>query len=78
MLLNVSDHLIKKMVKAKNLNGLPRNLAFSHLSTLGYYDGGYMADWINYIAIVKILLIYLPQLKIYISFYLFVFLIDSL
>lgn len=38
------------MAKAKNLNGLPGNLAFSYLSTLGYYDGGYMADWINYIA----------------------------
>jgi hypothetical protein len=22
----------------------------SYLSTLGYYDGGYMTDWINYIA----------------------------
>ena len=38
------------MAKAKNLNGLPGNLAQSYLSTLGYYDGGYMADWINYIA----------------------------
>ena len=38
------------MAKAKNLNGLPGNLAFSYLSTLGYYDGGYMADWINYVA----------------------------
>lgn len=38
------------MAKAKNLNGLPGNLAFSYLSTLGYYDGGYMAVWINYVA----------------------------
>ena len=38
------------MAKAKNLNGLPGNLAQSYLSTLGYYDGGYMADWINFIA----------------------------
>jgi hypothetical protein len=38
------------MAKAKNLNGLPSNLAQSYLSTLGYYDGGYMADWINFIA----------------------------
>jgi hypothetical protein len=38
------------MAKAKNLNGLPGNLAYSYLSTLGYYDGGYMADWLNYIA----------------------------
>lgn len=38
------------MAKTKNLNGLPNNLAKSYLSTLGYYDGGYMADWINYIA----------------------------
>jgi hypothetical protein len=38
------------MAKAKNLNGIPGNLAYSYLSTLGYYDGGYMADWINYIA----------------------------
>ena len=22
----------------------------SYLSTFGYYDGGYMADWLNYIA----------------------------
>ncbi|MGO4822602.1 MULTISPECIES: hypothetical protein [unclassified Flavobacterium] len=38
------------MAKAKNLNGLPGNLALSYLSTLGYYDGGYVADWLNYIA----------------------------
>jgi hypothetical protein len=38
------------MAKARNLNGIPGNLAYSYLSTLGYYDGGYMADWINYIA----------------------------
>ena len=39
-----------KMAKAKNLNGLPANLAQSYLSTLGYFNGGYMADWINFIA----------------------------
>lgn len=40
----------KSMTKTKNLNGIPGNLALSYLSTLGYYDGGYMADWINFIA----------------------------
>ena len=38
------------MGKSRNLNGIPGNLALSYLSTLGYYDGGYMADWLNYIA----------------------------
>jgi hypothetical protein len=38
------------MGKTRNLNGIPGNLALSYLSTLGYYDGGYMADWLNYIA----------------------------
>ena len=38
------------MPKTKNLNGLPSNLASSYLSTFGYYNGGYMADWINFIA----------------------------
>lgn len=38
------------MGKARNLNGTPGNLALSYLSTLGYYDGGYMADWLNFIA----------------------------
>lgn len=38
------------MGKTKNLNGIPGNLALSYLSTLGYYDGGYMADWLNFIA----------------------------
>ena len=38
------------MPRKRNLNGIPGNLAQSYLSTLGYYDGGYMADWINYIA----------------------------
>ena len=38
------------MGKRRNLNGLPGNIALSYLSTLGYYCGGYMADWINYIA----------------------------
>ena len=38
------------MGKTRNLNGIPGNLVLSYLSTLGYYDGGYMADWLNYIA----------------------------
>jgi hypothetical protein len=38
------------MGKTRNLNGIPGNLAMSYLSTLGYYEGGYMADWLNYIA----------------------------
>ena len=38
------------MPKKKNLNGIPGNLALSYLSTLGYYDGGYMADWLNFVA----------------------------
>ena len=38
------------MGKTRNLNGIPGNLASSYLSSTGYYDGGYMADWLNYIA----------------------------
>ena len=38
------------MGKKRNLNGIPGNLALSYLSTHGYYDGGYMADWLNLIA----------------------------
>tara|TARA_B110000967_G_C18727692_1_gene480991 strand:+ start:172 stop:669 length:498 start_codon:yes stop_codon:yes gene_type:complete len=38
------------MGKTRNLNGTPGNLALSYLSTLGYYDGGYMADWLNFIS----------------------------
>lgn len=38
------------MGKSKRLNGIAGNLALSYLSTLGYYNGGYMADWLNYIA----------------------------
>ena len=38
------------MGKTRNLNGIPGNLALSYLSTVGYYDGGYMADWLNFIA----------------------------
>ena len=38
------------MGKTRNLNGIPGNLALSYMSTLGYYDGGYMADWLNFIA----------------------------
>jgi hypothetical protein len=37
------------MGKTRNLNGIPGNLALSYLSSLGYYRGGYMADWLNYI-----------------------------
>ncbi len=39
------------MGKTRNLNGLPGNLALSYLSTLGYYDRGYMADWLKHISI---------------------------
>ncbi len=38
------------MGKTRNLKGIPGNLALSYLSTLRYFDGGYMADWLNYIA----------------------------
>lgn len=38
------------MGKTRNLHGIPGNLALSYLSTLGNYDGRYMADWLNYIA----------------------------
>lgn len=38
------------MGKKKNLNGIPGNLALSYLSTLGYYDGGYMSDWLIFVA----------------------------
>ena len=38
------------MGKTRNLNGIPGNLALSYLSTLGYYNGGCMADWLNFIA----------------------------
>ena len=38
------------MGKTRNLNGIPGNLALSYLSQLGYHNGGYMADWVNYIA----------------------------
>lgn len=34
------------MAKRKNLNGLPNNLIQQYFSTLFYWDGGYMADWI--------------------------------
>lgn len=39
------------MGKTRNLNGLPGNLALSYLSTLGYYDGGYTADWLKHVSI---------------------------
>jgi hypothetical protein len=34
------------MGKRRNLNGLPNSLTQRYFSTLFYYDGGYMADWI--------------------------------
>jgi hypothetical protein len=34
------------MAKKKNLNGLPNNLIQQYFSTLNYWNGGYMADWI--------------------------------
>lgn len=34
------------MAKRKNINGLPNNLIQQYFSTLFYWDGGYMADWI--------------------------------
>jgi hypothetical protein len=33
-------------MKKKNLNGLPNNLIQQYFSTLFYWNGGYMADWI--------------------------------
>lgn len=37
------------MPKTNNLNGLPNNLAMSYLSTLSYYKGGYMVDWLVHV-----------------------------
>jgi hypothetical protein len=34
------------MAKKKNLKGLPNNLIQQYFSTLNYWNGGYMADWI--------------------------------
>ncbi len=34
------------MAKRKNINGLPNNLIQQYFSTLFYWNGGYMADWI--------------------------------
>lgn len=34
------------MAKRKNINGLPNNLIQQYFSTLFYWSGGYMADWI--------------------------------
>lgn len=34
------------MAKTKNIRGVPGNLALSYLSTMGYYENGYMGDWV--------------------------------
>jgi hypothetical protein len=34
------------MPKRRNLNGLPHNFTQSFFSTLRYYNGGYMGDWL--------------------------------
>jgi hypothetical protein len=34
------------MAKRRNLKGLPNSLTQRYFSTLVYFDGGYMADWI--------------------------------
>ncbi|HMV09525.1 MAG TPA: hypothetical protein PK325_09825 [Cyclobacteriaceae bacterium] len=34
------------MAKRRNLNGLPNSLTQKYFSTVMYFDGGYMADWI--------------------------------
>lgn len=34
------------MAKTKTLNSLIHSLAHSYFSTLNYWDGGYMSDWI--------------------------------
>lgn len=34
------------MSKRKNINGIPNNLIQQYFSTLFYWNGGYMADWI--------------------------------
>jgi hypothetical protein len=34
------------MAKRKNINGIPNNLIQQYFSTLFYWNGGYMADWI--------------------------------
>ena len=48
--ITVGSNLKTRMPKTKNLKGLPGNLGLSYLSTLGYYNGGYTADWIDYVA----------------------------
>lgn len=37
---------IQSMGKRRNLKGLPNSLTQRYFSTLFYFDGGYMADWI--------------------------------
>jgi hypothetical protein len=37
---------IQSMAKRRNLKGLPNSLTQRYFSTLFYFDGGYMADWI--------------------------------
>ena len=38
------------MPKRRNLRGIPANLANSYLGTMNYYQGGYRADWIAFVA----------------------------
>ena len=39
------------MPSTKRLNGLPNSIGQSYLSTLKYYHKGYMADWLNSVAL---------------------------
>ena len=39
------------MGSTKRLNGLPHSIGHSYLSAWKYYDKGYMADWLNSIAL---------------------------
>lgn len=39
------------MGSTKRLNGLPNSIGQSYLSTLKYYHKGYMADWLNSLAL---------------------------
>ena len=41
---------MKILAGSKRLKGIPGNLALSYLSTTCTYRGGYMADWIYYLA----------------------------
>ena len=39
------------MASIKRLNSLPNSIGQSYLSTSKYYDKGYMADWLNSVAL---------------------------